>query len=223
MVKSHLTLKHVKPKTTNQAGFFDGFAGFEIQILSGFAGVGKTFIATYKALKAVDDGDYDKVLFIKSVVPVRDCGALPGTIEEKAFTYETPLKHVVNDLYGRDDAYQILKSKRVIEFRPTSYEQGRTYDNTVVIVDEPQNMTFNELDLIVTRMGEGCKIIFCGDDLQDYVSSRKETSGFSTFIEMNRSFDNCQIIEFTEYDCVRSKLVKDYMINRELFFKGKDS
>lgn len=222
IVKNNLSLAKIEAKTKNQAVFFETYENTNqnIIILDGFPGVGKTFIAAYKALESVGNGDFNQVLFIKSTVPVRDQGHLPGSAEEKSAPFENPISGIVNQLYNRGDAYSILKKKGTVSFRSTSFEQGDTYTNTVIIIDEPQNMTFKELDLITTRLGKNCRLILCGDDLQDYVTSKKEQSGFKLYCDINKSFGSCELISFDPQDCVRNKLVKNYLIHRENYFKN---
>lgn len=208
----------INPLTTTQADVFEAFEEDELNLmLHGVAGTGKTFVATYLALKEVlNNKDKKKVFIVRSVVPTRDMGFLPGNAKEKARAYEAPYFSICQDLFGRGDAYETLKSKNVIEFITSSFIRGITLDNCVVIVDECQNMSSMELHSIMTRVGQNCKIIFCGDTRQDDLTSerKKEESGLSQFMNILRNMEAFEFIEFLEEDIVRSDLVKEYIITR---------
>lgn len=208
----------INPLTTTQADVFEAFEEDELNLmLHGVAGTGKTFVATYLALKEVlNNKDKKKVFIVRSVVPTRDMGFLPGNAKEKARAYEAPYFSICQDLFGRGDAYETLKSKNVIEFITSSFIRGITLDNCVVIVDECQNMSAMELHSIMTRVGQNCKIIFCGDTRQDDLTSerKKEESGLSQFMNILRNMEAFEFIEFLEEDIVRSDLVKEYIITR---------
>jgi len=106
---------------------------------------------------------YEQLVIIRSAVPTRDIGFLPGTEKEKSAVYEEPYKEIAIELFGRGDAYEILKQKNLVDFMTTSFIRGITLKDAVVLIDECQNMSFHELDSIITRMGRNCRVIFCGD------------------------------------------------------------
>lgn len=184
----------------------------------GYAGTGKTFMAVMMALSEVfrPESEFNKILFLRSTVPVRDNGFLPGTEQEKQAPYARPFMGIVNEIMGRGDAYSILESHGVLEFRSTSFEQGLTYKNTIVIVDEAENLTFKELDLITTRLGENTKLIVVGDLNQDYVTKKGEKTGLPEYIEvMEEMIDDghsVDIIWFKADDIVRNELIKGYIL-----------
>jgi phosphate starvation-inducible protein PhoH len=181
--------------------------------LTGAAGTGKTFISIYLALNDILNLKlYHKLIIVRSVVPSRDMGFLPGNVKEKARVYEEPYMNICNDLFGRGDAYDILKHKNIVEFTTTSHLRGITMDNSIVLVDEMQNLVFSELNTVVTRIGENCKILFCGDFRQTDLLKDKERSGLFTFKNILGRIDGFDSIEFDVDDIVRSKLVKDYII-----------
>lgn len=209
----------IRPLTSTQADVFEAFDEDDLNLmLHGVAGTGKTFVAIYLALKDVLSGKQQrkKVVVVRSVVPTRDMGFLPGNAKEKARAYEAPYYSISNDLFGRGDAYETLKAKNVIEFITSSFIRGITLDNCIVIVDECQNMSAMELHSIMTRVGQNCKIIFCGDTRQDDLTSerKKEESGLSQFMRILKNMDAFEFIEFEEDDIVRSDLVKEYIITR---------
>ena len=157
---SGLELAEIEPLTRNQLRAFESDKNL---VLHGCAGTGKTFISCYLAFDDMTKNQYEKLVIIRSAVPTRDIGFLPGTEKEKSSVYEEPYYDISIDLFARGDAYQILKTKRLVHFMTTSYIRGITLRDAVILIDECQNMSFHELDSIITRVGENCRVIFCGD------------------------------------------------------------
>ena len=215
-ISSSILLRKINPITPNQIKTFDSFENNNNLFLHGYAGTGKTFIATYLSLREILSGnEFDKLTIIRSAVPSRDMGFMPGSLTEKTRLFEAPYHEIVNDLFGRGDAYEILKIKRKIEFLTTSYIRGTTMDRSIILVDECQNMVFQELNTIITRVGSSSKIIFCGDYRQTDLNSRNELSGITYFSKIIKTMNYFNFIEFNEKDIVRSALVKDYIIKKE--------
>jgi len=215
-ISSSILLRKINPITPNQIKTFDSFENNNNLFLHGYAGTGKTFIATYLSLREILSGnEFDKLTIIRSAVPSRDMGFMPGSLTEKTRLFEAPYHEIVNDLFGRGDAYEILKIKRKIEFLTTSYIRGTTMDRSIILVDECQNMVFQELNTIITRVGSSSKIIFCGDYRQTDLNSRNELSGITYFSKIIKTMNRFNFIEFNEKDIVRSDLVKDYIIKKE--------
>lgn len=217
--KNNLSLKQVTPKTKNQEIVFRDFSNGKNLLIHGLPGTGKSFVSLYLALSEIDDfKTYHNVTIIRSVVPSRDMGFLPGNIKEKSKIYELPYQAICNELYGRGDAYEILKSKGIIDFQTSSFLRGLTLDHSIIIVDECQNMTFQELSTIITRTGQNARIIFCGDYRQTDLKFNDEKRGILDFMnilhKMNKYFTS---IEFNEEDIVRSGLVKDFIIKKAAF------
>ena len=210
----HFSLKVIKPLTENQHRTFQEYDAGHHLMLHGVAGTGKTFISLFLALEDLlaKNSSYDKVVVIRSVVPSRDMGFLPGNAKEKAKVYEEPYKTICDDLFGRGDGYDILRTKGLVEFATTSHLRGMTFNNSIVVVDEFQNMTFPELDTVITRMGENCRMIFCGDIRQTDLQKDREKSGVLTFTKIVGRIDSFVPIEFGVEDIVRSELVKQYII-----------
>lgn len=214
---NNFRLKKIQPLTQAQIDAFESFdEGYNL-FLHGFAGTGKTFIALYLALDLIQKVNlYKKVYIVRSVVPSRDMGFLPGNAKEKTKIYETPYYDICNKLYGRGDAYDVLKTKNILEFISTSFIRGITLDDCIVIVDEMQNMNSMELHSIMTRIGENCKIVFSGDINQDDLTSerKKEYSGLRDFMRIIEKMKEFDFIDFTQDDIVRSQIVKSYIIER---------
>ena len=204
-----------EPLTKNQSKFFDLYKqGTQAIMLHGAAGTGKTFIALYKALEEVMDksNTYDKVVLVRSVVPSREIGHLPGDEKEKTDVYLAPYKAICQDLFQTEQAYERLVEQKNIEFMITSFIRGITIDNSVIIVDECQNMNFQELSSIMTRVGEGSKIIFCGDFKQTDLCKKHDQSGLREFVEVINRMPSFRNVEFEVDDIVRSSLVKEFIV-----------
>ena len=212
-------MRQIKPLTPTQSDLFDSYKeGYNIAAI-GTAGTGKTMCAMYLALNDVlQKGGYDNVIVIRSAVQTREQGFMPGSMTQKQAVFEAPYTDIVNDLFGRGDAYQILKSKGTIKFMTSSFVRGLTFDNAIIIVDECQSMTYHELDTIITRVGESSKIIFCGDTKQDDLQqskNRNDVSGLYDFLKVLKRIPSFDVVQFGVDDIVRSGLVKEYIMAKE--------
>lgn len=200
-----LELREIDPLTRNQLTAFESTKNL---VLHGLAGTGKTFISSYLAYDDMAKGVYQNLVIIRSAVPTRDIGFLPGTEKEKASVYEEPYKDIANDLFSRGDAYEILKNKGLVHFMTTSFIRGITLREAVILIDECQNMSFHELDSIITRIGENCRVMFCGDFRQ----ADLKANGLQDFIKVLKRMQKFTFIEFEVEDIVRSDFVKQYII-----------
>jgi phosphate starvation-inducible protein PhoH len=220
-------LKKFEPLTENQSKFFETYKrGDYFTMLCGSAGTGKSFIACYKTLEEVLDraSSFYRVVIVRSAVQSRDLGFTPGSVEDKMSLYEQPYMQICHTLFGRRDAYDALKECGRIEFISTSFIRGMSFDDAIIIVDECQNMTFEELSTIMTRVGYRSKIIFCGDYKQtDLYRNNKDKSGMKKFHEIAKMMPSFTNIEFTTDDIVRSSLVKDFLIAVEKYEKQENS
>jgi phosphate starvation-inducible protein PhoH len=211
-------LKDIYPLTHNQEIFFNYYRkGAEALLLHGVAGTGKTYIAMYNAFREIlENSTYKKVVVVRSAVPSRDIGFLPGNEKEKVEVYMQPYQEICSDLFPRfaDKAYIKLKEQNLISFMVTSYVRGLTLDNCIVIVDEAQNMTDMELNSIMTRVGQNTKIIFCGDFRQTDLNRRHDMSGLKHFMNIANHMPSFRHVEFGVDDIVRGPLVKEYIIAR---------
>ena len=213
-------LVDIEPLTENQKKLFDAYKEQKHIIAYGCAGTGKTFITLYNALKEVLDErtPYEKIYLVRSLVATREIGFLPGSHEDKADIYQIPYKNMVKYMFQMpSDAdfemlYGNLKAQETIKFWSTSFLRGTTLDNSIVIVDEFQNLNFHELDSIITRVGENTKICFCGDSRQSDLQKDREKNGIIDFLSILRKMESFDIIEFGVDDIVRSGLVKEYII-----------
>jgi len=214
--KQHFELTKISALNENQDKAMKAYSNGKNLVLHGYAGTGKTYLSLYLALREMLDGNmfYDKIVIVRSVVPSRDMGFLPGSIKEKIRIFEEPYKQICDELFGRGDGYEILKMKKMVEFTTTSYLRGITFNRSIVVVDEMQNMTFPELDTIMTRMGDTSKIMWCGDFRQTDLKKIEEMSGIRKFLNITKRMQNFEYVEFGKADIVRSGLVKDYIITK---------
>ena len=222
---SKLRLEHLtalEPMTENQAIVFDNWEKNNM-VLSGSAGTGKTFISLYLALKDMLDKKtpYNKIMIVRSAVPTRDMGFLPGTQAEKEAAYTVPYQIIVNDLFQDKEAWAKLIQLKEISFVTTSYLRGMTYNNCILIVDEAQNCNYHELCSVITRVGHDCKFVMCGDYYQSDFTRQTEKDGINTFLDILDRMNHFETIEFTWKDIVRSGIVRDFIMTKEMIESGR--
>ena len=213
-------MRDIEPLTDNQKALFEAYAKDQNLVAYGVAGTGKTFITLYNALKDVlnPDTPYEKVYIVRSLVATREIGFLPGDHDDKSYLYQIPYKHMVKYMFEMPSEadfnmlYGNLKAQDTIDFWSTSFIRGTTFDKTIVIVDEFQNLNFHELDSIMTRVGAQSKIMFCGDASQSDLIKTNERNGIIDFMQILRIMSSVDVIEFGVEDIVRSGLVKEYIL-----------
>lgn len=211
----------VEPLTPNQVRAFKAYEQNKSLVLAGSAGTGKTFMALSLALEDVLDKEtsYDKLVIVRSIVPTRDIGFLPGNEEEKKDAYTGPYRSALTELFEDPEAYEKLKNSHKVEFLSTSFIRGMTLQNSVVVIDEMQNLNFHELDSVITRIGQNCKFIMCGDYYQSDFDKDRDRNGILKFLEIIEQLRNFEVIEFTWEDIVRSDFVRDYIMTKEMLEK----
>jgi phosphate starvation-inducible protein PhoH len=216
-VKLNFQLKSFEPLTENQKITFEAYRNEKNLMLHGIAGTGKSFISIYLAIKQILSGDskYKRLVIVRSVVPTRDMGFLPGNNKEKSKVYEAPYQAIFTELFGRGDAYDYLKGKQVVDFISTSFIRGITLNDCIIIVDEIANCTLHELDSVITRVGKNCKIIFCGDFRQSDFTKEHEKNGLIDFMKIIDKMKSFTFVDFVEKDIVRSDMVREYIITKE--------
>jgi len=209
--------------TQNQRIAYDSWDDGDHLVLCGSAGTGKTFIGMYLALADVLDKSYeqDKLVIVRSVVPTREMGYLPGSIEEKVDAYTAPYRSIATELFNEKLAYDMLETQGAISFMSTSFIRGQTIDDAIILVDEMQNLTYHELDSIITRVGRNTRIIFSGDYYQSDLNKETDKNGILDFMNIMQVMNNFTTVEFGWADIVRSDFVRDYIMTKEMVERGK--
>ena len=211
-------MEEIEPVNRNQKKAFEAFDSGDSLVLAGSAGTGKTFIALSLALEDVLDKEtwYDKVVVVRSIVPTRDIGYLPGDEEEKKDAYTSPYRSICAELFQNADAWTKLKTAGTVQFMSTSFIRGLTISNAIIVLDEMQNLTFHELDSIITRVGDNCKFIMCGDYYQSDFTKETDKTGILKFLSIIELMKNFTVVEFSWKDIVRSDFVRDYIMTKEM-------
>ena len=215
-------LVEVKPITDNQKLVFESYKKGLNQFLFGCAGTGKTFVSLYLAFQEVlkNETPYERVVVVRSLIPTREIGFLPGDEEDKAALYQVPYSNMGQFMFKQPNEqafsmlYDRLKAQGSFYFLSTSFLRGLTFDNSIIIVDECQNLNFHELDTIITRVGQDSKIIFCGDFMQTDLTKMNERNGLHDFLRILEEMKQFNCVEFDIGDIVRSGFVRDYLIQK---------
>jgi phosphate starvation-inducible PhoH-like protein len=209
----------LSPLTVAQEDMFHAYINNYNICGFGSAGTGKTFLALYLALTEVFNpkSTIDRIIIVKSTVPTREIGHLPGTVAEKLAPYERAYPSILYELIGKESTYEDMKTAGLIQFESTSFVRGMTWNNAMVIFEEFQNCTIHEFDSVITRLGSNSKIMILGDIFQnDLINSRKEVSGAVDVIRLlSMMNDEFAMVQFLPADIVRGKLVKSWIMARE--------
>lgn len=211
--KSGLTLGPVTPLTDTQDMVFDAYEQGKHLCLHGYAGTGKTFLALYLALKDYQEGKVKRVVIYRSPLATRNIGFLPGSEDEKMAVFEDPYRAIVNDLYSRGDAYEILKRAGGIVFKTTSFARGTTQDDAIIILDEMQNGNLHEISSIITRVGVDTRLILAGDFRQTDLKFDDDKSGVHRVLNRLKKMEEVALLEFKVEDIVRSEFVKSWILS----------
>jgi len=219
---SHDQLVEMKGVTKNQLEVFKQYAEGKNLFLYGPAGTGKTFVILYNAIKEVLDPktNYNCIYIVRSLMPTRSIAFMPGDEQDKSSLYQVPYDNMLRLMFKLsseeqfDMMYEELKKQGNISFLSTSFLRGITLDNAIVLVDECQNLNFHELDTIMTRVGQGSKIMFSGDFDQTDLREDKEKVGLGQFLKIINEMKEFYSCEFDIGDIVRSGLVRSYIIQK---------
>ena len=213
--KLNFTLKKINPLTENQRRTFSAYDNDKHLLLIGTAGTGKSFLSIYLGMQDImEQRTHEKMIIIRSVVSSRDVGFLPGNNKEKSKVYEAPYYAIFSELFGRGDAYDYLKNKNLVEFMNTSFVRGITLNDSVVVIDEVQNMTWHEITSVFTRVGKNCKVIFVGDTRQNDLHAKRdsEASGIEKLIRVLDHMQEFETTTFKPEDIVRSQIIKSFIL-----------
>ena len=200
-------IKSVYPKNRKQAALIDSIYAHDITFGLGPAGTGKTYIAVALALKLLLSHKMRKLILTRPVVEAGESlGFLPGDLVQKINPYLRPLFDIMEALLPAD-VLRSMEESNAIEVAPLAYMRGRTLHNAVVILDEAQNTTKEQMKMFLTRMGEGSKLIITGDPSQSDIRGRAE-SGLVHAVSLVRSIDGIGTVEFSAEEVVRHSLVQ---------------
>lgn len=216
-------IRDIEPLTENQKKLYESYAEGKNIFAHGVPGSGKTFILLYNALKEVLDErtPYEKIYIVRSLVQTREIGFMPGKEEDKKSLFEIPYKNMVKYMFTMPtDAdfemlYGNLKTQGTISFWCTSFIRGVTLDNTIIIVDEAQNLNSHECFSVISRCGINTKIMFAGDIEQSDLTRTSERNGIIDFIKIINIMPSFEKIEFEVDDICRSSLVKEFVIAKK--------
>ena len=216
-------IKQIKPLNLAQEDMFRAFFEGQHICAHGSAGTGKSYIACFLALNEIlrNDTPAKRIIIVRSAVATRDVGFMPGSLDEKVALYELPYHDMFSDLIHprRACTYDDMKAAGLVQFNTTSFIRGLTWDDAVVIVDEAQNMTFHEINSIMTRIGENTRIMVLGDlpqtDLGRRAGKYAEVTGMDRMIQIVSGMKEFSTIKFTHDDIVRSDFVKAWIVASE--------
>jgi phosphate starvation-inducible PhoH-like protein len=193
----------------NQKKYYDLLVGNQITICSGPAGVGKSYIAMKAALDLLSDPltPYEKIIIVRPAVEAEEkLGSLPGNVEEKLDPYIFPSYYLMNKIIGKE-AREKLKQIDVIEVFALAYMRGMNIDNSILIFEEAQNSTPNQMKLLLTRIGFNSKFFISGDLEQTDRYKDKRHSGLWDAIEKFKDLGDVGVFEFDKQDVVRNPLI----------------
>ena len=214
-------LAEVKPITDNQKLVFESYKKGLNQFLFGCAGTGKTFVSLYLAFQEVlkNETPYERVVMVRSLIP-QERLVFYLRWRGSVVLYQVPYSNMVQFMFKQPNEqafsmlYDRLKAQGSFYFLSTSFLRGLTFDNSIIIVDECQNLNFHELDTIITRVGQDSKIIFCGDFMQTDLTKMNERNGLHDFLRILEEMKQFNCVEFDIGDIVRSGFVRDYLIQK---------
>ncbi len=200
--------KAVRPRTPNQKAYVSAIERQDLVVAIGPAGTGKTYLAVACALAALKEDRVSKIVLTRPVVEAGEkLGFLPGDFYEKVNPYLRPLYDAFYAMLG-PDRFRLYRDEETIEIAPLAYMRGRTLDNAFIILDEGQNATPEQMKMLLTRMGQGSKVVVNGDITQIDLPSKK-MSGLVRLPEILKGVPGIEIIQFSQEDVVRHALVKD--------------
>lgn len=204
----------IYPKTINQMIYLEAMQKNSIIFAKGSAGSGKTYLAVAYAISLLKKNQVKKIIITRPVVEAGEkLGFLPGDLKEKVDPYLIPIYDALHEFIGYEQTEKYLE-KGIIEIAPLAYMRGRTLDNAIIILDEAQNTTTNQMKMFVTRLGFNSKMIITGDVTQIDLSY-KEKSGLIEATKILTDIKGVAIVTFTRFDVMRNPLVSKIIARYE--------
>lgn len=198
---------NIIPKNQKQDKLIRSIKVYPITVTVGCAGTGKTYCSAGTVASLFLQGDYEKIVLSRANVPTgKTLGHFPGTIQDKMKPWLIPMLEVFEEAFGKNK-YQYMLNNNQIEIQPIETIRGRSYKNSLVLVDEAQNLSIEELKAITTRLGENSKLVLMGDPAQSDIKSGQDLIRFCDIVQ--RSSIKLPVIKFGVDDIVRSDIVAD--------------
>lgn len=201
------------PKNSNQSKLLEGLKQNTLIVASGSAGTGKTLLSCWHASKKLHFGDIKRIILIRAYQPLagRSIGLLPGSKEEKLLPYYQQMIHYLEDFLGKGSVEIALKTG-TIEICSLETIRGRSWDDAIIIVDEAQNLYPEEVQALVTRMGETSQMILCGDNAQNDMKGKLTGLLYLSRMVEKYKIPDVAFIGFTKEDVVRSGITKQFVL-----------
>lgn len=207
---------NIIPKNEKQDSLIRSIKAYPITVTIGCAGTGKTYCSAGTVAQLFLKGGYKKIVLTRANVPTgKSLGHFPGDIKEKMTPWLMPMLEVLSKAFGKGK-FEYMLSKGQIEIQPIETIRGRSYEDALVLVDEAQNLSMDELKAITTRIGENTKLILMGDPAQSDVKNGKDLTDFCYVVRKNGI--DMPVVEFGVNDIVRSDIVADLV---KMFIKER--
>lgn len=204
-------------RNENQRKYLGAIKNYPLVFATGPAGTGKTFLCGTMAADALRNNQIEKLIITRPAVEAGESlGFLPGELDEKFEPFLRPFRDVLDERLGKGYVEYLIKAGR-IEAAPMAYMRGRTFKNSIVILDEAQNTTPAQMKLFLTRIGENCRVVVNGDINQKDIIGQ---SGLDDAIKRLSYIPSVKIVEFTRHDIVRSGLTQEIVQAYEVGVPG---
>jgi phosphate starvation-inducible PhoH-like protein len=202
-------LRKIKPRSDGQRLLMEAIASHNLTLAIGPAGSGKTYLAISAAVEALEEGKVEKIILSRPAMEAGESlGYLPGDMHEKMAPYLRPLYDALGDRMGGKRVRQLLE-EGTIEIAPVGFMRGRTLNNAFVVIDEAQNCTYQQLKMLLSRLGWHSTMVVTGDpDQSDLLQGM---SGLADIAEKFQALENIAVVKLKSEDIVRHPLVAEML------------